>query len=327
MATLDTTFLNNVTRAKFIKVIKDQIYERTPLFNRFFTAGRVKPMTGTSLAWSTIKSMHSPVGIYSGYDTLANQPTNPTQNASLSTANYYATLAISVEEEKKNTGSMEKLLDMVKIQFDNAMATLKNRLSTDLYGAGTAIAGRNVVIGLQAAVDSDNTYAGINRSTAGNEYWQAGVNASAHTIANMKDSTSTSYLPSLMRTAFTTATHNGSPDLIVTTKAVYNIYQDIAQVGNLRFNNEVANLGFGGVEFGPGVTMIFDDFCTAYNMYLLRTEDWSVFVIPGLNFDDDEEGWRKPIDQNAKINHIYWSGQLRLDTPRHQYRFESLGAS
>jgi hypothetical protein len=327
MPNLDTAFLNNVTRSKFLKVTKNQIYNKTVLLNRFMSAGRVKEMTGTSLQWPVIAKKHTPVGVYSGYDTLASQPVNPTAVATLNTANYYATLAISVEEEKKNSGSIEKLLDMVKIQFDNAMSTLKDRMATDLYNDGTLVSGRYVIYGLKAAVSSSNTYANINRATSGNEYWQANVNSSAHTLANMKDSTSTSYLPSLMRTAQTSATHDASPDLIVTTKTIYNIYQDIAQVGSLRFNNEVANLGFGGVEFGPGVTMVFDDYCTAYYMYFLTTADWSVFVLPGLNFDDDEEGWRKPIDQNAKLNHIYWSGQLRLDAPWQQYQFQSLAAS
>jgi len=327
MPGLDTTFLTNVTRSKFLKVLKNQIYNKTVLLNRMMAQGRVKDMTGASLQWAVIAKKHSPVGIYSGYDVLANQPVNPTQVATLNTANYYATLAISVEEEKKNTGSMEKLLDMVKIQFDNANSTLKDRLSTDLYGSTTSINGRNTVTGLAAAVSASNTYANIDRTATANAYWQAGVNSTAIATADMKDSTSSYYLPSIMRTAQTTATHDESPDLIVTTKKIYNIYQDIAQVGSLRFDNEVANLGFGGVVFGPNITMVFDDYCTANYMYFLTMNDWSVFVIPGLNFDDDEEGWRKPIDQNAKINHIYWSGQLRLDAPWQQYVFSNLAAT
>lgn len=327
MPVLDTTFLNNVTRSKFLKVTKNQIYNKTVLLNRFMAAGRVKEMTGASLQWPVIAKKHTPVGVYSGYDVFASQPINPTAIATLNSANYYATLAISVEEEKKNFGSMERLLDMVKVQFDNANASLKDRLSTDLYSDGTQVGGRNIIIGLAAAVASGNTYANIDRTATGNSYWQAGVSATAHTIAHMKDSTSTSFLPSLMRTAQTTATHDSSPDLIVTTKAIYNIYQDIATIGNLRFNNDIANLGFGGVEFGPGVTMVFDDYCTANYMYFLAMSDWSVFVMPGLNFDDEDEGWRKPIDQNAKINHIYWSGQIRLDSPWQQYLYSSLGAS
>lgn len=324
---LDVTFLNNVTRTKFIKVVKNNLYNGSPLWAYLFERGRVQEMTGTALAWNVVMTKHASFGVYSGYDVLANQPVNPTTAATLYPANYYASLAISGEEERKNTGSMEKLLDMVKLQFDNALSTLKDRMYTDAFGDGTTVGGRYILYGLAAAIDDDNTYAGINRSTAAYAQWKANMDTTAHTIANLKDPTSTSYLPSVMRSRFTAATHDHSPDLIVTTKTVYNMYQDIAGVGNLRFDNSKANLGFHGVEFGPGVTMVFDDFQTANRMDFLALQDWNVFVFPGANFDLLEGGWTRAQNQDAKVAHIIWSGQLRLDSPWHQAACTSLGAS
>lgn len=324
---LDTTFLNNVTREKFIKVVKNNLYNGSPLWSYLFEKGRVQEMTGVSLQWNVIMTKHASFGVYSGYDVLANQPVNPTTVATLSPANYYASLAISGEEERKNTGSMEKLLDMVKIQFDNAMATLKDRMYTDAFGDGTAVGGRTILQGLSAAVDDDNTYANIDRSVAANAQWKANLSSTAHTIANLKDPTSTSYLPSIMRDSYTDATHDHAPDLIVTTKAIYNMYQDIAGVQNLQFDNKRANLGFYGVEFGPGVTLVFDDFQTANRIDFLSLQDWSVFVYPGANFDLLEGGWVRAQNQDAKVAHIIWSGQLRLDSPWHQATLTSVGAS
>ena len=330
MSSLDLTFLNNTTRPKFLKALKNQIYDRMPLMKILLMGGRKMTATGSYLQWDTIAKKHAAIGNYDGYDTLVNQPINPTAQATLYYANYYATLAISVIEEKKNSGSMEKLLDMVKIQYDNAQSTLKERMYQHLYDDISSINGVNTLVGLAAAVDSTptvGTYANINRATAGNSYWQNGAYATSVSTTELKDSTQTKYMPSLMRTAYTTATHDLAPDIIVTTKALYNIYQDIAQTTNLRFNNEIANLGFGGVEFGPGVSMIFDDYCTAYHMYMLSTPNWDVAVFPGLDFDDDEPGWRLAENQNAKINHIYWSGQVRCQVPREQYVLSALGNS
>ena len=253
MPVLDTTFLNNVTREHFIPTLKNQIYNRTALMNRFMSKGRIKTMTGRSLLWDVVAKKHSSLGVYSGYDTLANQPVNPTAQASLNVANYYATLAISKDEERRNSGSMEKLLDMLKIQMDNAMSSLKDRMSTDTYAANLTVNSRPVINGLGLAITgATGTYANINRATAGNTYWQSNVDSTAYTLANLKDSTTTSWLPSVMRTSVTNATHNSAPDLIVTTKKIYNLYQDIATFTNLRFDNEVANLGFGGVTIRRG---------------------------------------------------------------------------
>lgn len=325
MAGLDTTFLNNVTRSKFLKVLKNNLYNSSPFFSNLFERGRIQDMTGVSLQWAVIMTKHASLGVYEGYDVFANQPVNPTTIATLSPASYYAALAISGEEERKNTGNTERLLDMVKIQFDNAMATLKDRMYTDAFGAGTTVGGRNVLIGLAAAVDNDNTYANIVRSS--NAQWQSNINATAYTDAQLKDPTHAGYLPSLMRDAYTDATHDHSPDLIITTKKLYNVYQDIAGVQNLRFDNSKANLGFRGVEFGPGVTLTFDDFQTALRMDFLALQDWSVFVYPGANFDLRGEGWMVAQNQDAKVAQIIWSGQMRLDSPWHQAALTALGSA
>ena len=324
---LDVTFLNNITRAKFIPAVKNVLYNQSPLFNRLFTKGRVQSMTGTALQWNVIIRKHAAVGRFTGYDVFANQPINPTVQAQLGEGSYYAALAISGTETRKNTGNMEKLLDAVKIQHDNAISTLKEQMYTDAYGDGSLVGNRQGLVGLSAAVSATNIYANINRATAGNAAWQANVNATAYTIANLKDPTSTSYMPSVMRALYTSCTHDHAPDLIIANKAQYNLYQDIAGVQNLRFDNEVANLGFGGVQFGPGVAIIFDDFCANATMYFLNTGDWNVFVYSGANFDMPEEGWMRPPNQDAVITQILWSGQMRLDSPWHQGVFTSIGAT
>ena len=73
--------------------------------------------------------------------------------------------------------------------------------------------------------------------------------------------------------------------------------------------------------------MIFDDYCTANYMYFLNTGDWSVFVFPDADFSMQEAGWIIPPDQIAKVTHILWSGQLRLDSPWQQAAMTSLGAT
>ena len=318
---LTTDFLNATTREYFIPGLRNQVYEKTVLWNRLAAQGRVKPMTGRSLLWDIVAVKHASVGVYSGYAVLANQPVNPIKQGSLNPANYYATLAISGDEERRNTGNKERLLDMLKVQMDNADSTLRDKMSTDLYAANTTVGGDTVINGLGVILtQATGTYAGLNRATAGNEFWRANVDTTTYAYADVIDPTSAKYLPKVMRTNHLAATHDNAPDLIITTKAIYALYQDIAVVQNLRFNNEVANLGFGGVEFGPGVTMVFDTYQTAKYMDMLSLKAFQLFVYGDANFALKEPGWQIPTNQDAKVAHIIWSGQLRCDTPREQSR-------
>jgi len=313
---LDTTFLDAMTRTHFSPAMRNQIYDRFVLWNRLEAGGQIQTLTGTALTFNNVAVEHEALGLLSGYDTMANQQVNPVAQAQLNPAFYFATVGISLEEEVKNSGNMEKLLDIITTQMENARQSLRKLMQTDAYGDGTLRGGKTPLIGLEAVIDNDNTYANVNRSTAGNTYWQANVDATAHVFADLIDSATASYLPRIMRNSFTAATHDLAPDLIITTKGIYNLYQDIAG-SILRINNEMADLGFGGAEFqGGAAKMTFDDYCTATHMYFLTMANYVLWVYSGMNFDSD--GWKVPTNQAAKLTHMFWMGQLQCDQPRQQ---------
>jgi hypothetical protein len=332
MSGFDATFLNNVTRTKFLPALKNQIYFKPTLMNRLSAKGRVKDMTGRGLEWAVVLKKHQSVGLFSGYDPLANQPINPTVVASLSPANYYATVAISGDEERRNSGNKEKLLDMLKIQMDNAYETMKEEMIADLYGSATSRGGKNTIVGLAAAIGTSRTYANIaSTPTNANKGWEGNVDATAYTVANLKDPTSTSYLPTIMRTNYAAASNNTSPDLLVSAPSIWNLYQDIAGIQNLRFNNTKADLGFDAIAF-QGMDFVFDKYSTVADtaattrcLYMLSTETLTFYVYPSTNFTMKEPGWQIPVNQDAKLCHILWSGQLVCDSPRDNAVLTSVG--
>lgn len=330
---LDTTFLDAMTRKHFVPALRNQIYDRFVLWNRLEQGGQIQTLTGTALTFNNVAVEHEALGLLSGYDTMANQQVNPVQTATINPAFYYATVGISVEEETKNSGNMEKLLDILSTQMENARQSLRKLMQTDAYSDGTLRGGKTPLIGLAAIIDNDNTYAGINRATAGNAYWKANVDTTGHLFADLIDSATTSYMPRIMRNMFTSATHDLAPDLIITSKAIYNLYQDIAGAA-LRINNEMADLGFGGAEFqGGAVKMAFDDYCpntsgtftSPGQMFFLTLADYTLWVYSGMNFDSD--GWKVPTDQAAKLTHIFWMGQLQCATPRQQGVIRSIATA
>lgn len=327
MSGFDATFLNNVTRTKFLPALRNQIYNKPVTMNRLMSKGRVKDMTGRGLEWSVVLKKHASVGLFSGYDPLANQPINPTVNATLSPANYYATVAISGDEERRNTGKTEKMLDMLKIQMDNAYSTMKEEMIADLFGSATSRGGKNTIVGLAAIIGTSRTYANI-ASTPTNAYsgWEGNVDSTGHTLANLKDPTSTSYMPSVMRTSYANASHENSPDLLVGTTTIWNLYQDIAGIQNLRFNNTKADLGFDAISF-QGMDFVYDKYCTSGSLFMLSTPTLTFYVYPSANFSMKEPGWQVPTNQDAKVAHILWSGQLICESPRENALLSSVGLS
>jgi hypothetical protein len=324
MAGLDLTFLNSTTRDHFLPTLKDNIYNKMPLFNRLAAKGRMKTATGTSLSWRVVAKRHAATGLFTGYDILASQPTNPLVSASLTDAEYYATVAISGTEERRNTGNMEKLLDMVRVEMDNAEETLREDLTNGIYGAGAQIGGRNTINGLQLVITgSTGTYAGIDRSNAANAFWRSNLDSTTHTVSNLENPASTEYFGSLLRKQYLNASHKTTPDLIMTTKIIYGYYQDIAEAQHLRTNNELSDLGFDNVKF-QNVDMMFDDYCPAGYLFMLNVGSFQFFAYPGANLDLQEEGWLKPVNQDAKISHILFQGQLRCDEPRANAAFSAL---
>ena len=328
---LDSTFLELATRDHHLPVLKNNIYNKTRGFAVLKKKGRVfEEWAGDNVIWSVVAKKNPTITRFRGSSTLPSQQVNPLARPSLPSGNYSVTIGITKEERAKNKGKKEVLVKMLEAQMKNAESTLREEIGTDFYSDGSQVGGMNGIVGLRAIVDNDNTYAGLNRSTAGNEYWQANIDTTTYTDANLEDQTHAGYLPGLMYDAYTDATHDGSPDIVITTKHLFNVYQLIAQAMNLRFDNAEANLGFAAVKFGPDVPVIFDDFCTTKHLFMLNTDDLSLYIVPDFNFEYDKNEqngsiWLQPTDQLALVAHVVFMGQLTCDAPWQQAAYTTLG--
>jgi hypothetical protein len=326
----DSDLLSTSTITKYLRTLKNNLYNKTRLLTIMEKAGRIQDATGISTTWDIVKSRHKATGRFNGFSTLLNQQTNILGQATLPPGQYYATVGFAKDELIKNAAKPEKIVDIFSTQMKNAEATLKYDIATDFYSDGSLVGGLQGVTGLQAIVtQATGTYANINRATAGNEYWRSNVNSTGYALAALEDPTDAGYMPRLMDTMSLTATHDEEPDTIVMTKVLYAIYKNIARDKLYLGSKESADLGFPGLKF-DGVTITFDDFCTAGYIYGLNTNNFNLFVYPGANYDfDKEEGsmWLRPTDQLAKLAHLIWMGQFRCDAPWQQFRISGLPTS
>jgi hypothetical protein len=312
-AGFDVTFLDQMTREKFLPAFRNLAYEKPVTFNRLNSRGRVKTLSGRGLIWNVGLKKHSPTGYTGGYEPMASQPATPTVQASLDAAKYYAVVALSGDEERMNSGSQEKLLDMLKIQMDNAYAGIVDDMNADFFGSNTTSGIFNTIVGLGKIIGTSRTYAGI-ASTPTNAYakWEGNVDSTAHTIANLKDPASTSYMPKILADSFVSC--DNPPDLIVMTAAEWTLYQTILGVQNLRFNNTRGDIGFDSLDV-MGAELIYDKNATAYSVFMLNTPSMTLYAYPDANFDLDQGGWRIAENQDAKKAHIIWMGQLVCTAP------------
>mgnify|MGYP001404308444 CR=1 FL=1 len=329
MSALDVTFLNNVTREHFVEGLRNQLYDEMPMLKMIVNNG-VEDAVGRSLIWDVVLARNQANGQVAGYDEMVTQEANLVTQASLSWADYYyANVSISQTELSRNSGTKEKLVSMLETKMAAAKSTLKEKVYADLWLALTARGSYATIVGFAAVCDLDNTYAGILRTTAGNEGWQSNTYEVAVTADEAKDPTSgAKYLPTLMRTQLKNTSHDGMATVIVTTPTIYEIYEFIAETHNLRFGNGGVDLGFNSAKMtsqtsknaGKTATVYWDKYATASKIYYLNPDTWKSFIFPGANFEPaDVLGtgiWQRGSKQLAAYMTIVWSGQVLCLVPR-----------
>lgn len=322
----DYDFLEMITRTKFLPIAKNNVYDTNRIFA--IMKPRIKEATGTSFFWNTIAHRNNTITPFAGFSYVPNQSNNPYAQLAVPVAQYTGAISFAYDELVKNTGSKEKLADLALAQTKNLQDSMIERIGIDMYSDGTQVNGMNIILGLRAAISATNTYAGINRSTAGNEFWKANAYTTSCSVSDLENPVSDKYLPKLMNTQYINATHTGAPDFITCSPDVYNMYSNIAQVQNLRIEGGTADLSFPTLKF-QGATMLFDKYCPAYHMFMLNTKDWDVHVYPTANFDfvrtKDGTIWNPNQNQLGQTAFVVWMGQLRCDSPREQAILTQLG--
>lgn len=162
-------------------------------------------------------------------------------------------------------------------QVVNGAAKLASFINGKLFsGAGTG----TEMCGLAEAIGKDdNIYAGINRVTGGNEYWQPTVSdpgvLTAPTFALIRDD---------LRQIYETGGEN--PDVALCTPAVFNVVGNLfdstrRQIDYVRTANGQVKLDFGyqALEV-DGCVFVRDKDCTANAIYYLNTSEVELQYLP-----------------------------------------------
>lgn len=318
--TINYDFLNAVTQDRFIPKLQDNIYGKSAFLYALQQDQRVNVNGGTDIKYPLKYAKNTARGTYKGWDTLdMNIPDNITASV-YDWGDYYVTFGISGTDEDRNMGESQ-VIDLLKAKMEDAEDSMHDQIATDIF-TGTDTDG---IIGLATAVAA-GTYANI----AGGTYtwWQSTVDATAHTKANMKTTTSTSYVLTLLRNAWAACAHLGkTPNLVVTSHAVYNVIEEVLDA-NARYSKTltgraagIAAAGFDALQF-RNAPIIADEYCPSDVMYVLNTDYLDLLIHPSVNMKFS--GFKEPTNQRGRVGQIFWKGQMAISNRRMFYAFTDL---
>lgn len=300
--------LNALTDKYFLKKLHDNIFDSNPLLQKLMKSGSYKPVSGGTQIYVPLNyATTTASGWYSGADTLSTSDNDNISAAVYDWKSLYAGVAITEEDEMKNSGDAEQL-NLLKSKMQIAEKTLKDSLGTGLYSDGTTA---KSIIGLRDIIATDQTVGGISQTT--NSWWAGQVNSTTTT-------TSISAMNALYQNA---SVDNEVPNFIVGTRTIYNAYYALLQPQQRFMDEETAKGGFQNLMFN-GAPIVVDSHVPASNLMMLNLNHLHLFYHPKRNMSF--EPFQKPINQQVKVARILWMGAFGSSNNRLHGRFSALTA-
>lgn len=313
-----------VTENVYIPKLIDNIYDSSTLL-KILAMDKAVKLTGGTYIFEPLKyGKSTAVGVYDKYDTFDITPPDNLTKARFSWGHYFSSISIAGSDEIENQGKA-KILDLLAIKFEEAEMSLKDKLADDLY-AGSDTKG---IIGLTSAISDTTTYGNI--AVADFSGWASGEDSTSHSSTNMKDSTNSSYVITLLQNAIRSTSHLGQKaNLFVTNLFVWDIIEQVINA-NVAYNKTttargqaIAAAGFNVIEY-RGIPIVADEKCPDATMYALNTNFVNFRVNPMRNFKFT--GYKQSVNQDAKIGQILLACQLCVNNRRMHYKFDALPTS
>jgi hypothetical protein len=245
---------------------------------------------------------------YSGYDGLNTNASDVLTTVKYEMRQIALHVTASGRELRMNSGSKERMIDLVKARKANALKTAANQFSIDLYSDGSL---SEQIGGLANMIQSagTGTVGGIDSSTY--TFWRnkfremTGTNLAASPSAanavSMKADMNAMWLP-LNRGA-------DKPDAIVMSHDFYALYELGEQQLQRYADADLAQSGFQTLKY-KSANVIFDDNTnfgtTSEKAYFLNTDYLYLVQHSEAKWTPDEE--KRPTSQDAVVIPIYWMG-------------------
>jgi len=262
MPSANTNFdaLLSTTLANYRDQLTDNVFTARPLTYFLSDKGRIRMLNGgTKIVEPLIYGQNSTVASYSGYDTISLTAQEGISAAEYEWKQYAASIAISGIEEAKNNGEQE-IINLLEAKIMQAEESMREGFNQMFFGDGTGNSGKNWN-GLGNIVANSGTVGGINRATAGNEFWRSYVEgtAGALTLAAM----STAYN--------SVSVGNDHPDMVLTTQTLFEKYEALLQPQLRYTDTKTADAGFQNLLY-KAAPVTYDVHAPAGTVFFLNSK-------------------------------------------------------
>jgi hypothetical protein len=306
-AILSTTLQN------YRPTLVDNIFTATVLLDHLNSRGRVvMEEGGTSIVEPLVYAVNDTANSYSGYDAIDLTPQDGISAANYNWKQMAASIAISGIEEAQNRGT-EAIIKLLNAKIMQAEESIKESLNDMLYANSVGNGGKDFQ-GLGFIIDASNTVGGIDPST--NTWWRSYENNDVAVLTQAQ-----------MATAYNTASKgNDTPDMIVTTMALFEKYESLL-TANVRYQDVTkANLGFQNLMFKQ-TPVVFDVSCPTGNMFFMNSKYLKLTGMNGhwFNTTDFQKGTVAGVD--ARYALILSFGELTVSNRARQAKLTAKTAA
>lgn len=194
-------------------------------------------------------------------------------------------VAIYDLELAMNNGDREKIIDLLEEKLMEAETAMTEVMGDQVFN--TTFGGNDFdsipkIITSTVSVDT-NSVGGIDSSATGQDYWQNQIYATAVTAFGTAQAGLNA-----MDTLLNLCTFGRQgPTAIITTKAIYTLYQ-LALTTNARYTSmELADAGFRTLQYAT-LPVMFDDNCPTGRMYFIDTNSLRLQVLSRGNMKKTE---------------------------------------
>lgn len=286
--------------------LADNVSKGNALLSRLHDKGKIREISGGSKILEELEYGEGDLTWYSGYETISYTPKQLFTAAEYSLKLCAVPVAISGEDMLKNAGHAQ-VMDLMSKRIDNACKTMKNKMSAAVYSDGTGSDGKEIggLALLVADAPETGTVGGINRATAGNEFWR---NKALTADAAL---TSDTILANMDKLYMQLCRGTERPDLIVTGSGLYSIFESALTPMQRFSDSKMADAGFANLKYKNTDVLCDNGQCPDNKMYFLNTnyiylrphKDRNMAVIGGE---------RLAINQDAMYKIIGWAGNMTM---------------
>lgn len=280
-STLITTTLQNLPGDLFDNVVTNNssLYLLQKKGNVKIVAG------GRQFTQALIFAQNSTFRARGKYETI---DTTIQDNATRSTwdiKNINGSVAISNIEIAMNAGDKEKLIDLAeekKMEAEIAMTEIMGDQVFNTSFGSNDLDSIPKIISTTVSTDT-NSVGGIDSSATGQEFWRNYVYATAVTAFG----TAQAGLNAMDLTLNGCTFGRMGPKAIITTKAIFTLYQ-LALTQNARYTDmALADAGFKNLQYAT-LPVMFDDNCPSGRMYFIDTDSLKLQILAQQNMKSTE---------------------------------------